>query len=142
MKPLPKLEENSFESLVLRTDFSDDAVWAALCEKMRAPQGDFRADLHCVSDPDFAGLTAEGLTALAERSDYLGFAFLVDTTALVHPDSPILVVDLDAEPGRTFRVVPSEMWSVQNNLAIANMDFADFADAADADGIFRGFPRD
>ena len=24
--------------------------------------------------------------------------------------------------GATFRVVPSEMWSVQNNLSLANMD--------------------
>jgi Domain of unknown function (DUF6924) len=31
------------------------------------------------------------------------------------------------------------MWSVENNLSIANMDFEDFADATDDDGIFRGF---
>ena len=45
------------------------------------------------------------------------------------------------EPGRTFRVIPSEMWSVENNLSIANMDFAEFADAVDEDGVFRGFPE-
>ncbi|MFF0717196.1 DUF6924 domain-containing protein [Micromonospora sp. NPDC003816] len=39
----------------------------------------------------------------------------------------------------TFRVVPSEMWSVQNNLTIANMDWEDFAENVDGDGIFRGF---
>jgi len=32
------------------------------------------------------------------------------------------------------------MWSVENNLSISNMDFSDFADSADADGVFRGFP--
>lgn len=140
MKKLPRLE-NSDDSLVLRTDFSDDAAWESLCDRMRAPQGDFRAYLDCVSDPDFAGLTVEGLTALAARGDFPGFVFLVDTTALVHPDAPILVVDLNREPGRTFRVVPSEMWGVENNLSLANSDFEDFADAVDADGIFRGYPE-
>jgi hypothetical protein len=65
--------------------------------------------------------------------------FVVDRTALSHGDQPILVMDLYAEPGRTFRVIPSEMWSVENNLSLANMDFAEFADSTDADGIFRGF---
>ncbi|HET7601047.1 MAG TPA: hypothetical protein VFK09_12185 [Gemmatimonadales bacterium] len=51
------------------------------------------------------------------------------------------MVDLYAEPGRTFRVVPRETWAVENNLSIANMDFAEFADRADPDGIFRGFPE-
>lgn len=41
--------------------------------------------------------------------------------------------------GRTFRIIPSEMWGIENNLSIANMDFRDFADSADADGVFRGF---
>jgi hypothetical protein len=45
------------------------------------------------------------------------------------------------EPGRTFRVIPSEMWSVENNLSVANMDFYEFADNVDLDGVFRGFPE-
>jgi len=32
------------------------------------------------------------------------------------------------------------MCSVENNLSIANMDFSEFADNVDKDGIFRGFP--
>jgi hypothetical protein len=69
------------------------------------------------------------------------FLFVVDRHALEHPDHPILVVDLRAEPGRTFRVVPSAVWAVENNLSIANLDFADFADAVGPDGVFRGFPQ-
>jgi hypothetical protein len=61
--------------------------------------------------------------------------------SLTHPEHPILVVDLFDEPGRTFRVVPSEMWSVENNLSIANMGFEDFVGAVDRDGVFRGFPE-
>ncbi|MGF1568782.1 MAG: hypothetical protein ACFCVD_12050 [Nodosilinea sp.] len=44
------------------------------------------------------------------------------------------------EPGRTFRVIPREMWGVENNLSISNMDYYEFADSTDADGVFRGFP--
>jgi hypothetical protein len=51
-------------------------------------------------------------------------------------------VDLFEEPGRAFRLIPSEMWAVENNLSIANMDFAEFADAVDADDVFRGFSQD
>ncbi|MBO3741836.1 DUF6924 domain-containing protein, partial [Actinoplanes flavus] len=78
-------------------------------------------------------------------------AFLVDAKTLTHPDRPILVVNLydyvegledqgkGPQRGATFRVVPSEMWSVQNNLTISNMDWEEFAENVDGDGIFRGF---
>ncbi len=66
--------------------------------------------------------------------------FIVDRIALTHPEHPILVVDLYTEPGRTFRVIPAEMWAVENNLSIVNMDFFEFADYVDQDGIYRGFP--
>jgi hypothetical protein len=48
-------------------------------------------------------------------------------------------MDLHREPGRTFRVIPSEVWGIENNLWLANMEFAEFADSVDPDGIFRGF---
>jgi hypothetical protein len=37
--------------------------------------------------------------------------------------------------------LPSQIQAIENNLSIANMDFEDFADSVDADGVFRGFPR-
>jgi uncharacterized protein DUF6924 len=42
-------------------------------------------------------------------------------------------------PGVCGPLVPSELWSVDNNLNIANMDWEDFADTLDLSGIFRGF---
>jgi hypothetical protein len=36
-------------------------------------------------------------------------------------------------------VIPAELWSVEINLAIANMDFEEFAENTDADGVLRGF---
>jgi hypothetical protein len=136
MKQLPNTEH----SLVLRTGFSDKAAWDSLSAAIRTPVGEFRADVECVSDPEHDGLTAEQLVGLNPQGTGHTYAFLVDRTALEHPEHPILVVDLSDEPGRTFRVIPSEMWGVENNLLLASMDFAEFADAVDQDGVFRGFP--
>jgi hypothetical protein len=41
--------------------------------------------------------------------------------------------------GRTFRSIPSEVEPIVANLSLANMNFAEFADNADREGIFRGF---
>jgi hypothetical protein len=59
--------------------------------------------------------------------------------AITRPEHPILVVDLYGKPQKTFRVIPARLATVENNLAIANMDFDEFANAVDKDGVFRGF---
>ena len=138
MKNLPETEN----SLLLRTDFSDDAAWAALCDAAQAQSEEgLQARLECISDRAYDGLTIDQLAALARTNDDLGYIFLADRVALTNPEQPILVVDLYDEPGRTFRVIPRELWGVENNLSLANMDYSDFADNVDADGVFRGFPR-
>jgi hypothetical protein len=58
---------------------------------------------------------------------------------LVTMEHLLLAVDLFDEPGRTFRVTPVWYREVSANLSIANIDFADYADAADSSGVFRGF---
>jgi hypothetical protein len=135
MKDLP----DSDEALVLRTDFSDEAAWVEVCREIEAPSGEHRAYVYFVSDADFAGLDLETLTLLAQRGPYRSFMFIVDQRTLRDAEHPILVLDLVDEPGQTFRVIPREMCSVENNLSIANMDFDEFADSVDADGVFRGF---
>src|ERR1700730_9547820 len=150
MKNIPKTQH----VLVLRTDFSDDSAWKSVCAAIQEPvefeQNEIWADVDCLSDPEFDGLTVEQLTASlvpllgGERKPFEyqeSFMFIVDRTALTHPDHPILVVDLGHEGGGTFRVIPSEVCGVWCNLSIANMDFWEFADNVDKDGIFRGFSR-
>ena len=127
-------------ALVLRTDFSDDEAWSDLCVSIQAPTQEFRARVECVSDRRFQNATLENLVSMAAQGPFSSFFFVVDSAAIGDPEHPILVVDLVHEPGRTFRVIPQEMWAVENNLSIANMDFFEFADNADADGVFRGFP--
>ncbi|HKU13598.1 MAG TPA: hypothetical protein VJQ52_04330 [Steroidobacteraceae bacterium] len=128
------------QSLVLRTDFSDESSWRSICAAIQAPVGDFMAYVECVSDPAFAGITASDVVSRVPKGWGHSFLFLVDGVALSSPERAVLVVDLYEEPGRSFRVVPHEAWGVENNLSIANMSFSEFADAADPDGVFRGFP--
>ena len=49
------------------------------------------------------------------------------------------VLRLDGPDRVPFRCIPAELWSIENNLNIANMDWEEFAEAVGADGIFRGF---
>ncbi len=129
-------------ALVIRTDFSDDVAWEAVCAALREPDDDIGlvANVVCVSDPRYAGLTVEQLTALAPKGP-LQFICVADRVALAHPEHPLLVVDLDDEPGRAFRAIPSAVGYIEANLSIGNMDFFEYADAVDPDGIHRGFQR-
>ena len=137
MKKLPETEN----ALLLRTDFGDDVEWTALCEAVRRPSTEgFRANLDCVSDPSCDGLTVDALVTLAAGAHDCFFVFVADHTTFSNPEHPILVVDVREHPGRTFRVIPREMWSVENNLSLANMDYEEFAENVDPDGVFRGFP--
>jgi len=44
--------------------------------------------------------------------------------------------------GRVFRCAIPEIASIEANLSIANMDYHEFADNTDPDGVFRGFRDD
>ena len=138
-KTIPTTEN----TLVLRTDFSDEAAWESLCAAIQEPDEEFgfTANVDFISDPEYDGLTVEKLPSLFQEDPPQSFAFIIDHISLTHPDHPILVVDLQNEPCRTFRVIPKEMWNVENNLSIANMDFDEFADAVDPEGVFRGFQK-
>ena len=127
-------------SLVRRTDYADDATWDILSAAIQAPVGEFRAYVTLVSNPNYRGLNVAQVCELLPAGFRHSFLFVVDEIAIRDPEHPVLVIDLHDKPGRTFRVIPSEMWGVENNLSIANMDFEDFADNVDVDGVFRGFP--
>jgi hypothetical protein len=95
----------------------------------------FLANITMVDDPAFQGAEPG---ELARKADKHAVLFVADALTLTHPDRPILCIDPSA-PQNSFRVVPQELWGVENNLSLANMDWEEFAGAVDADGIFRGF---
>jgi tetratricopeptide (TPR) repeat protein len=135
MKKIP-LTENA---LVLRTDFSDESAWESICAAIQNPENEFTANVDFVSDPQNKDITTANLGAHVSPDYPFSFAFIVDDIAIAQPDHPILVINLPDASNRTFRVIPSQLWSVENNLSIGNMDFEEFADAADEKGVFRGF---
>ncbi|WP_235010203.1 hypothetical protein [Mycobacterium sp. 3519A] len=137
--PVMPVELPSDLSLLIRTDFTDDNAWRAVCKAACAPDPEhgFRAFLTCIDDPELDGATVESLIPLVRN-----YFFVVDNHTITDPEHPILAVagdpDDDLDPGTSFRVIPSAMWSPENNLSLGNMLFEDFVDAA-GDGVFRGF---
>jgi len=71
--------------------------------------------------------------------DQYGCIFVADATAMSTVEHHLLVLDPSNPQKETFRVIPSEAWAMENNLSLANMDYSEFADSADADGVFHGF---
>lgn len=130
-------------SLVLRTDYADDVAWETVCAAIKAPvrtpAGEFRAYVAFLSDKRYQGLQPDQVLKLLPGDYGCSFIFVVDEIALRNPEHPVLVLDVGDKGGRPFRVIPSEMWCVENNLSLANMDFSEFAENVDADGVFRGF---
>lgn len=139
-------------ALIVRTDYSDDAVWLDVVGMLDAehPLG-FRPDNHVVDDPAWAGATVEEVLAAAPGEN--GVVFLADAVTMLAPH-PLLAVNTvtraDCEDdyefayemshGREFRVLPAGMSDVAVNLLIANTDFPDFAASAHTDpgGCYRG----
>ncbi|MEU7059632.1 hypothetical protein [Streptomyces sp. NPDC046197] len=133
-------EHDDLTTLVLRTDFRDDAAWDALCAAIDEEQEYSTAT--CASDPRFAEVSVQALIEEdgAAQDDAKALqVFLADATTMADPWHRLLAVDLYDQPGRTFRVPPRWFSEISGNLSIANTDFAEFADAADTSGTYRGF---
>ncbi|MET7820733.1 DUF6924 domain-containing protein [Micromonospora zamorensis] len=136
-------QPNDLTSLVLRTDFTDDTAWEAVKAALRTWEGEDSATF--VSDPKYKGVSLHELVDAdnaASQDDRLTYLFLADATTMTDVERPLLALDLADEPGRTFRVPPRWYADVSTNLTIANMDFAEFANAIDRSDTYRGFDGD
>ena len=144
---------------LVRTDFSDDVAWRQVLERLARPSSveDYEPNVAPVEDRAFTSTTGEALAEAAASIGPIGYVLLADgrsmTEAAAGTEITVAYVDLspyafeDAEdfntfPGRTFRCVVDEVASIGANLSIANMDFHEFADSVEADGVFRGFPEE
>ena len=135
MKPLPE----SQDALVLRTDFSDDATWKAVRAAISEPVDGFLAYVEFIDDVAFDGVGPSELVELG-RDAAKSYIIVADRATMTTSDHALLIIDLLEEPGRTFRAIPSQIQTIENNLSIANVDFREFAEASDVDGVFRGYP--
>jgi hypothetical protein len=128
-------------AVVVRTDFSSPQCWLKVCQEMLAESDEgFRAYVEIIDDEAFDGYDVDQVLASIGDDYEYNFVIIADRQTLTGAEHALLVVDLSDEPGRSFRALPHEVQSVENNLSIANMSFFEFADTADQNGgIFRGF---
>jgi hypothetical protein len=130
---------------VVRADFSDDAIWRRVKEKISESTAEgFGADVEFVEDRSLIGLDAAAIVGGYPRSyphEYRHpVLFVVDTVTTALPEHPVLVINLNAGvDGEPFRTLPRQVQSIQNNLSISNMDYVEFARSTNVDGVFRGF---
>lgn len=129
------------DALVLRTDFTDDRKWTTVCDLIKEPSKNdaFVAYVEFLSDRIFEGLIVDDLINKIPEKYPHSFIFVIDSVTIKNSEFPVLCVDVYENVGQTFRVIPSEMWGIENNLSLANMDFDEFASGIDEDGVFRGF---
>jgi len=152
---------------LVRTDFSDDAAWGRVAQAVTAPadfgigidpevpgdDGLYRPNVGVVDDREFEGATGRAL-AEAASGELLGYVLLADDRsmreAVAGGELSVVYVDLSVTPedaeefgwlyGREFRCEVGEVASIEANLSIAIMDFEEFAEGVEDDGVFRGFP--
>jgi hypothetical protein len=135
MREIPRTSE----PLLVRTDFSNEIAWRALVhEASQGYEDDFRANLHFVDDKSFDGTEPVDIASAAKSTGH-PVLFVADGTTLSNAEHLVLCISLHGLG--SFRVPPNELWSIENNLSLANMDFEEFAEAVDPDGVFRGFPH-
>ncbi|MFD5025092.1 DUF6924 domain-containing protein [Streptomyces sp. NPDC058373] len=129
----------TLEALVVRTDFSADGAWDALRAALFSPGKDgLLANVALVDDRQYEDLTPDQALDLIPAEYQHPLLVLADSKAVASAGLPLLVVDRRGERGRCVRVVTAELWSIENNLSGANMDFEEFVGAVDDDGVFRG----
>ena len=130
-------------SILVRTWFGEDRAWRSLVREAMTPSREgFLVYATVVNDPEFTGLDPEAFRA--KHPGMAAVSFLADEVTFDHPEHPVLAVrvlppqDFDRGDYRPFRVVPGQLWSVESNINEANLDWRDYAQRVDADGIYRG----
>lgn len=125
---------------VIRTDFTDEAIWGKIQRDVTAKYKMlFSANVRFIDDRQYNELSGQELLQRMPGLNEYGCIFVADKIAMSSAEHHLLVLDPSNPNGKTFRVIPSEAWGVENNLSIANMDYTEFANSTDSDGVFRGF---
>jgi len=131
---------DDFATPVIRTDFTNEMAWRKIKREVAATNiMGFSANVRFIDERQYSDLTGQELLQRISGLNEFGCIFIADATAMSTSEHHLLVLDPSDPTGKTFRVIPSEAWGVENNLSIANMDYSEFADSADPDGVFRGF---
>ncbi|MCX4844420.1 hypothetical protein [Streptomyces sp. NBC_00893] len=146
---LPEIGRDLFDVLVIRTDFSDDESWNAVVGELRrpwGPGGEFPARVQLVDASVWSGATADEVLAATVNED-LSIVFLADRETMESPARALLALStgwedkseldpvyyqelIESPEPREFRAVPAAVHGIQVDLALGNVDFAEYAGAA------------
>ena len=137
MAQLPK----SDSSLLVRVARGDDAAWARLTAAVATENDDgFRAYVEFVDAAEWHGASCDHLRGAVPHNDAgPSVLFAADEATLASEEFPVVVIDL-VEGRPEFRCIASELWAIENNLNISNMDWEEFSGFVEADGVYRGIP--
>jgi hypothetical protein len=143
---------------VIRTGNFPDALWDRVCSQIAEPQTEnrFLAYVQFVDDTRYIGKSIGDVVRMLPDNYPGSFCFIVDDGTFSSDEHTIAVVSFlpewneelagfDRKPPceienkqiKHFRARPSTIQSIQNNLSLANMDFEDFANYVDDDGVYR-----
>ncbi|MGN5631725.1 DUF6924 domain-containing protein [Streptomyces sp. AC154] len=149
---LPEIGRDLFDVLVIRTDFSDDEAWNAVVEELHrpwGPGGEFAAVVQLIDSPAWSEATADEVLAVVVDED-LVVVFLADRGTMKSPARALLALStvwedvsgldpvyyqelIESPDPREFRALPAAVHGVQVDLALGNVDFAEYAGAASAE---------
>jgi hypothetical protein len=127
------------DPLVIRTYFLSNEDWVSISTKLNKKyEMGFKAYVEFLNDRNYENAKIVEIVAQASSNYNHDFIFVADSMTFTTSDNSVLCIDLYDVIGRSFRVIPSELWSVENNLTISNMDFSDFYNSCDDLGVYRG----
>ncbi|MCX4967034.1 hypothetical protein OHA98_19895 [Streptomyces sp. NBC_00654] len=149
---LPEIGRDLFDVLVIRTDFSDDDSWNAVVGELHrpwGPGGEFAAAVQLVDAPAWSGATADEVLAAVVDEDLM-VVFLADRDTMKSPARALLALStvredvsgldpvyyqelIESPDPREFRALPAAVHGVQVDLALGNVDFAEYVGAASAE---------
>jgi hypothetical protein len=137
--------------VVVRTDYSNDAAWAAVLEALAQPEFNIDTDVHAVTGHAWAGAGPDEILG-ALPPDPPEAVFIADATAMNTEGYPLLAVSTtipapseDYEPGegvtREFRAEARVVAGIHEQLEVGNMSFEEYSEQANCDpgGVYRGF---
>lgn len=127
--PLPETDAPP----LVRTDFTNGRAWVALQEDLDVEWDVVDDYVTFVDEPTYADLPVSGLVALVPAGCPHPVLFVADdvTFSSSSEERAVLVVDLVAEPGRSFRALPETINSIIDNLSSASLSFNDLVNSVD-----------
>lgn len=124
---------------LVRTWFDDGDSWTRLVAAVRSPEAwDAIANVQILDDPQAARMSVAEIASLDPKP--FGRVIIADERSMTDPGFPLLLARADGtESPEQLRVIATELYEVEINLDLANLDWEDFVDRRHADGVFRGF---